>query len=84
MTYTVRYHDRNPINPLARWEIHRANVTAQSEQTAKALIEDCDCEVIDVTEYIQPAILAHSVWDWTLPPSDMPEIDFDNIDPIPF
>lgn len=61
-TYRVSYYKRNPIDPQSRWTIHRENVTAASAEEARRIIEDCDCEVIEVEDWMQEAILDHADW----------------------
>lgn len=50
MKYTVRYYKRNPLDPQDKYAIQRANVNASTPQEAHAIMEECDCEVIDVAE----------------------------------
>ena len=51
--YTVRYYDRNAIDPQERDQIKRAIVNAESDVEAASIMESCDCEVIDVEMVVE-------------------------------
>ena len=55
MKYTVRYYDRNPLDPQARFDIQRGIVEAGTPEEATSIMELCDVEIIDVDIFAEPA-----------------------------
>ena len=135
--YLVRYYDRHPLDPTARWTINRTYIDAETGEQARLFMQQIDVEVIDVvlvsamseqdhicnemvaevepmmnvlraavsgTFEVDTEIIRDNNWmntgvvrvpqtpdtsgtvryDITPRPSDMPDIDFDNVKEIPF
>ena len=135
--YLVRYYDRHPLDPAARWFINRTYIDAETGEQARLFMQQIDVEVIDVilvsamseqesirddmvaevepilyilraavsgTFEVDAEIANDNNWmdtgvvrvpqtpdtsgtvryDITPRPSDMPDIDFDNVKEIPF
>ena len=134
--YLVRYYDRHPLDPTARWTINRTYIDAETGEQARLFMQQIDVEVIDVIlvsamseqdricnemvaettaafDALFAEVIDHAVdaeiandnnwmdtgvvrvpqtpdtsgtvrYDITPRPSDMPDIDFDNVKEIPF
>lgn len=57
--YIIRYYNRFPADPKARWDIHRAEIYAASAVAAQFLFWHDGIEIIDVEQdltYIQPVM----------------------------
>ena len=46
--YLVRYYDRHPLDPAARWFINRTYIDAETGEQARLFMQQIDVEVIDV------------------------------------
>ena len=46
--YLVRYYDRHPLDPAARWFINRTHIDAETGEQARLFMQQIDVEVIDV------------------------------------